>query len=224
MSVSSHLNIPLAEYDARIRTFIPRYEAMLDAAAGVLGSLDVPSPTIVDLGIGTGALAGRCLTVRPDARIIGVDEDAGILDMARRRLSARAAQVSFVHGSFDEVALPRCSAIVASLSLHHVRAAGRKRALYASAAAALDPRGFLINADCMPASDPALAEAGQRAWRAHLGRAYSETEVAGYFAAWAEEDVYFTLDEELSMLKCAGFSTDVVWREGVFAVVAARRP
>lgn len=224
MSVSSHLNIPLAEYDARIRTFIPRYEEMLDAAAGVLTLLDVPSPAIVDLGIGTGALAGRCVAVRPDARLIGVDEDATILDMARQRLSARAAMVSFVHGSFEDVAIPPCSAIVASLSLHHIRTAERKRALYASAAAALAPGGFLINADCMPASDPALAEAGHRAWRAHLGRAYSESETADYFAAWAEEDVYFTLDEELSMLKHAGFSTDVAWREGVFAVVAARRP
>ena len=50
MSVATHLGIDLAEYDARIRTFIPHYEEMLDVAASVI---DPKSETIVDLGIGT---------------------------------------------------------------------------------------------------------------------------------------------------------------------------
>ena len=33
MGVASHLGIQLTEYDRRIRTFIPDYEEMLDAAA-----------------------------------------------------------------------------------------------------------------------------------------------------------------------------------------------
>ena len=32
-SVASHLGIPLPEYDARIRTFVPFYDEMLDGAA-----------------------------------------------------------------------------------------------------------------------------------------------------------------------------------------------
>ena len=36
MSVATHLGIDLGEYDARIRTFIPHYEEMLDVAAGSL--------------------------------------------------------------------------------------------------------------------------------------------------------------------------------------------
>jgi hypothetical protein len=35
MGVAAHLGIRLREYDARIRTFIPHYEEMLDAAAAV---------------------------------------------------------------------------------------------------------------------------------------------------------------------------------------------
>ena len=54
MSVAAHLGIRLSEYDRRIRTFIPRYEEILDAAAA---SVVPKARTIVDLGIGTGALA-----------------------------------------------------------------------------------------------------------------------------------------------------------------------
>jgi hypothetical protein len=73
MSVAAHLGIPLREYDHRIRTFIPNYEAMLDEAARALGS---GVGTIVDLGVGTGALSARCKRYVPNARIIGIDADA----------------------------------------------------------------------------------------------------------------------------------------------------
>ena len=53
MSVATHLGIDLAEYDARIRSFIPDYEEMLAVAAA---AVPAQARTIVDLGIGTGAL------------------------------------------------------------------------------------------------------------------------------------------------------------------------
>jgi hypothetical protein len=34
-----------------------------------------------------------------------------------------------------------------------------------------------------------------------------------------KEDVYFTLDREIELLKDAGFSTEVTWREDSFAVL-----
>ena len=56
MSVASHLGISVREYDRRIRTFIPNYEEMLDEAAS---ALDPAAATIIDLGVGTGALSAR---------------------------------------------------------------------------------------------------------------------------------------------------------------------
>ena len=79
MSVAAHLGIRLSEYDARIRTFIPDYDRMLDVAAAAIPR---NTRTIVDLGIGTGALASRCLRRAPGARVVGVDADADILALA----------------------------------------------------------------------------------------------------------------------------------------------
>jgi len=223
MAVESHLGIRLTEYDAKIGTFIPEYETLLDSAAEVLLALDTVDPRIVDAGTGSGALAARCLAVVPAARVIAVDEDAGMLALAASRLAAFGDRVSLRAGSFADIAIPACDAVVASLAFHHLRTADAKRDVYSRCCAALSPGGLLVTADCHPSADPRLATREQRAWRDHLLRTYTDTEAADLFAAWAQEDVYVPLPRELEMLTAAGFAPDVVWRRGLFAVIAARR-
>jgi ubiquinone/menaquinone biosynthesis C-methylase UbiE len=223
MGVASHLHIRIDEYDSRIRTFIPGYEDMISAAAQVLDVLDEPAPHVIDLGTGTGALAAACLRVRPDARITAIDSDRDILDLARQRLIGSTVAPSFVTGVFEQVALPDCDAIVASLSLHHIRTKEMKRLLYRQCRDVLSPGGLLVSADCCPASDPPLALQQHLAWRDHLRLSYSDAEADGFFAAWAEEDVYFSLEDELTMMRSAGLSADVIWRAGAMAVIAGRR-
>jgi ubiquinone/menaquinone biosynthesis C-methylase UbiE len=222
MSVASHLHIRLDEYDSRIRTFIPGYDDMLDAASAALGVLDHLAPHLVDLGTGTGALASACLRVRPGARVTAIDADPEILELARQRLAGLATVTSFVTGRFDDLELPVCDAMVASLSLHHVRTADAKLTLYRRCRAALSDRGVLISADCCPATDSRVASLQHAVWRNHLRLSYTDAEAESFFAAWAEEDVYFPLDEELAMLRNAGFAGEVVWRAGPMAVILAR--
>jgi SAM-dependent methyltransferase len=222
MSVASHLNIRIDDYDARIRTFIPGYEQMLDAGAAALSALDVPAPVIVDVGTGTGAFAARCISVRSDAKVIAIDQDAPILEMARHRLAAAGAVASFVQSSFLDTHLPECDAIVASLALHHIGTAERKQQFYEDCRRALRRGGLLISVDCFVSADARLAEVERARWREHLQLSYSAAETEGYFAAWAGEDVYFPLGQELTMLHNAGFAPEVVWRVAPFAAVAAR--
>jgi ubiquinone/menaquinone biosynthesis C-methylase UbiE len=213
MSVASHLGINLAEYDRRIRSFIPDYETMLNVAAAA-----VPrgARLIVDLGTGTGALAGRCLRHAPHARVVGIDLDEGMMEMAARRLGPRA---TLVRGSFLRADLPRCDATVASLALHHVRTRPAKAALYRRIRRALRPGGRLVIVDCQPSGNTALASLQRDAWRSHLERTYSARDASGYFKAWASEDVYVPLDREVAMMSEAGFRPEVLWRRGTFAVL-----
>jgi len=217
MSVAAHLGIDLADYDARIRTFIPGYEEMLDVAAAALPKA---TRTIVDLGVGTGALAARCLEAVPKARVFGIDVDPEILAMASRRLGRRA---TFAAGSFLRTELPRCDAAVSSFALHHVRTRAAKAALYDRVHAALRPGGRLLSVDCQPAADAGVRRTQMDDWVAHLRRAYSPTRAARLLDAWAGEDVYVPLDAELDLLRRSGFRVEVLWRRGAFAVLRAAR-
>lgn len=217
-SASAHLGIRVEEYDVRIRTFVPYYEHMLQTVAAVLDALAPERPVIVDLGIGTGALTAQCLAVRPHARIIGIDADAHMLEIARARLCHRT-EAELVHGSYLETELPACDVIATSLALHHIPDAQAKQALYQLCRAALRPGGAMLIADCYrPHSDRLTAVAMER-WRAHLEQHYSPDEARGYLAAWSHEDTYFPLGDELEWLRSAGFTAEVTWRADMFAVL-----
>ena len=216
MSTASHLGIRLSEYDRRIRTFIPHYEEMLDAAA----SLTPPrAATLLDLGTGTGALAVRCLGIARNARVTAIDSEAAMLALARRRLGPHA---TLINSRFEDVAFPPADVVVTSLALHHIFSLKVKMAVYRRIRRALRPGGLLIFADCFPATESSLRRAQERHWINHVCRSYSRTQALAYYRGWRREDHYKPLDIEMKMLRSAGFSSEVVWRRGMFAVLAVR--
>jgi tRNA (cmo5U34)-methyltransferase len=216
MSVATHLGIDLAEYDARIRTFIPHYEEMLEVAAS---AINPESRTIVDLGLGTGALSARCLTQAPQAQIVGIDLDAEMLKAAARRLPASA---SLLCSSFLEAEITACNAVVASFSLHHIEAREAKANLYRRIVGILRENGIVLSVDCNPAVDPALARRQFEAWKSHLMEHYTEQEADGYLEAWSHEDFYFPLDTEMELMREARLSVEVLWRKDAFAVLRGK--
>jgi ubiquinone/menaquinone biosynthesis C-methylase UbiE len=220
MGVETHLGIRIADYDRSIRAFIPDYEEMLDAAAAVVAALTRRSPDVVDLGTGSGALAARVMRACRDARVVGIDADAGMLAVAQRRLKGRLRSMP---GDFLELPLPRCDAITASFSLHHVQTSKSKATLYARCFDSLESKGVFVNADCCLSSNPTLQARDRAAWHRHLTRTYGRTGAERHLRAWAKEDFYLSLEAERELLSRAGFQVDVVWRHNSFAVIAATK-
>lgn len=224
MSVASHLRIKVTEYDARIRTFIPNYDEMLEAAANMMRLVKESCPLIVDLGIGTGALSYSCLKIKPRAKIYGIDSDRSMLGLAWWRFVKISRRMhEMIETDFLRASLPRCHAVIASLALHHIASRATKQKLYKRCYHALHPGGIMVNADCCPVQNPQLAQLGQRAWQDHLEQYYSSQKARGFFKAWAKEDTYFPLAEETAMMRAAGFKVEVVWRRAPMAVVVGMK-
>lgn len=220
MSVAAHLSITPGAYDARIRSLIPLYDELI---AEVARSLDYASRRvrrIVDLGVGTGALARACLAAAPRAHVWGIDADPAMLQIARARLAGVSRRVTLTTGSFLDADLPRGDAIVASYSLHHIRERRHKQAFYRRCFRAIEPGGVLISGDCTPASTSAGFARDLDVWFTHLARTLgSRAQARRVYASWADEDVYVPLADEVQMLTRAGFVVDVPWRRSPFAVI-----
>jgi tRNA (cmo5U34)-methyltransferase len=228
MSVSAHLAVDPRDYDDRIRRLIPLYDELIPEVARALAHSTRRIRRIVDLGVGTGALAQACLAKVPEARVWGIDADAAMMQVARKRLGRRRGRahlmtrVTLVEGSFLDVPLPACDAIVASYALHHIKTLRQKQAFYRRCFEALRPGGVLVNGDCAPASTPQGFAQDLNVWFTHLARTFGgRARAKRVYESWADEDVYVPLADELTLLRRAGFHTDVPWRRSPFAVIVA---
>src|SRR6185312_6274154 len=201
MGVAAHLGIDLVDYDARIRTFIPHYEEMLDIAAS---AVDPKAGIIVDLGVGTAALSARCRAFAIKAKFVGIDSDQEVLKAAENRLPS----AQFICSSFLRCEIPSCDVVVASFALHHVRTRSAKLALYRRIAAALRSGGQIINVDCQPAEDRKVAQRQFEKWKTHLRSSYGEEQASEYLAAWSKEDVYVPLAAEIALMEQAGLRVE----------------
>jgi ubiquinone/menaquinone biosynthesis C-methylase UbiE len=220
VSVRSHLAVTPAAYDARIRGLIPLYDELVAEAARGLAYARRPVGQIVDLGIGTGALARACLQEVPRARVWGIDVDTEMTTVARQRLGRQAARVEIASGSFVEAALPRADAVVATYALHHIKRRADKQQFYRRCHRALRSGGVLVSGDCFPASTARGQVRDLEIWMAHLSRTFgTRAKARRVYESWAEEDVYVPLAEEIEMLERAGFTVDVPWRRSPFAVI-----
>ena len=225
-SVERHLAVTASEYDVAIRRFVPGYDEMLDEVIGALREhLPIGPSRVIDLGAGTGALSERILTALPDVQMILLDADPEMLAKAEARLYDKRQRVELMHGSFGKE-FTRIHAAVASLSLHHVHDRNDKCGVYRNILGSLQDGGILVNADAMVPDATPLATPLRRRWAAHLV-ANGDTEAQAFerFAQWATEDRYYGIDQEIEMMREAGFAEiDVRWRLGPTTVIVGRKP
>ena len=195
---------------------------MLATGVELLAALAPPTAHVLDLGAGTGGLSAAVLGGLPRARVTVVDVDTEMLDRARARLAPFAERVRFREASFLDP-LPTADAVVASLALHHVHDIDAKADLYRSIDEALAPGGVFLNLDAAITEGARLNALTFDRWAARMAeQGMTDAEARGNFAAWAAEDRYFPLDEELAALRRAGFAeVECFWRRGSSAICCA---
>ena len=219
LSVADHLGISLVEYDRRIRTFIPDYDEILEAAAE---AVEPGMRTIVDLGIGYIVVL---VSPVPRAPSLGIRRRPRFPDTRDGQEAAEGQTCDLVNDDLETVALPslqRGRRFVQAFTTSERRRPNSWA--YRKAFAALRPGGIMVNADCCPASNRKLAAVQMLAWRSHLAEAYPAAQAHRYLRMWAREDVYNLEHGGADDGGLPVSRSTRMWRRGAFAVLAARRP
>lgn len=117
-------------YDAFARILGERkFKRRLVQLAGIGAEQDV-----LDLGCGTGTLLLLARDLCPQARLTGLDIDARILSIARRKITDVEADISLQQGSATAPPFAPASfdRILSTLMLHHLTTAQKRQALAAA--------------------------------------------------------------------------------------------
>ena len=186
-----------ATYREKIRREIPRYDHLQDAIAAVTAAIKAVS--ILDLGTGTGETLSRVLPLHSSARVVGIDESDGMLDVARARLAAYDVTLQ-VADLLDELPPGPFDLVVSALAVHHLDGPG-KAELFRRVAAALKPGGRFVLGDVVVPADGAAVIPLTDDW-----------------------DKPSTVAEQVGWLEDAGLRAAVVWQEDDMALFTADRP
>ena len=209
-------------YDDAIRKLIPGYEEMLSRAADAV--VVIQPRRVLDLGAGTAALGEQVLLRTTTAVVELWDVDPKMLEQAAARLDCFGDRAEKKIQSYYD-SFPPCDAIMASLSLHHIRSIDEKQRLYARAFDALSPGGVFVNADATMPDEAHARRARYRAWVDHMTSCgISEERAWQHFEEWSDEDTYFPEALEVRALEGVGFRVTIPWREVISTVVVASKP
>ena len=162
--------------------------------------------TLLDLGCGTGLELDEIFRLHPDIRVTGIDLAPGMLARLREKHSER--KLTLTVGDYLTVPLAPCAfdVAVAFETLHHFPPE-TKLGLFRRIFAALRPGGMLLEGDYIAESDEMetylFQELARRRARQHVPE--------GTFVHF---DTPLTLAHELSLLRQAGFTAEVLGYRG----------
>ena len=141
------LSDDLGSYD-RVVALMSRERAWRSAMLNLIAPAD--EDVIVDVGAGTGSLAVALKQRAPSCRLVAIDPDPEVLEIARAKGEALANGIEWRQGMGDQVsefvADGSANKAVSSLVLHHCDLPVKQRVLRAMAKV-LQPGGQLFIAD-----------------------------------------------------------------------------
>jgi tRNA (cmo5U34)-methyltransferase len=191
----SQFHFDPATYMDLMRAEVPLYETL--QATIVAATVGVAAHSILDLVTGTGETLTRVLAAHPTARAVGVDENDGMLDVARPRLAGHEVTLR-VADLLDPLPEGPFDLVISALAVHHLDGPG-KAELFRRIAAVLLPGGRFVLGDVVIPDDAARAV----------------TPLS------ADYDKPSTVSEQVQWLVEAGLSPAVVWRGDDLAVLTA---
>lgn len=200
-------------YDEHMQQNVDGFGPFYEAIAAALPRSQEPRD-VLDLGIGTGLQLPGLFACLPHARVTGIDLSLEMMAELRAKHAARLDQIRLVHGSFLTVDFGHAAydVVISAMALHH-HPFDEKADLFSRIRRALKPGGCFINGDYIVSPDEA----------AKMLAAY-EAAIPGLDPneGPVHIDIPFSMDDELAVLRRAGFdSIEVPYYRAAAAVFVA---
>ena len=213
----------VAVFDDMIERSVPTYAGSLEFIAKVWERWQKPEATLLDLGCSTGAALRKIIDVtRVDGvKLLGVDSSAPMIEKARNNLAplahAKGLRLEFQEAKLEDLELPPADGALLNYTLQFVAPEDRlavlkriRRSLVATSPTANGSAasGFLVLSEKIRHAD---SQTGELLNEIHFdfkrSQGYSDLEIARKRAALENVLIPWTLEENVDVVRAAGFST-----------------
>lgn len=187
---------------------------------------------VYDLGCSTGSflieLAGRLEDFvdrnKIHIRLVGVDSSFAMIERAKLKTKTYGKKIEFICEDFLQICFCNSNVVIANYTLQFVRPLQRD-AIVRKIFDGLEENGIFIMSEKMTSSDKVLDK--QMIDRYHLykkDQGYTQSEIASKREALENVLVPYSLEENFTMLKNAGFEIiEVLFKWVNFATIIARK-
>lgn len=220
MSIKDVFDNYASNYDATRKILIPCFDDFYGIAINTIPFQTDQPIKVLDLGAGTGIMAGFVASQFPNASIDLMDVAEKMLFEAKKRLECYPNDFRFLVSDYSkEGALENhYDVIMSSLSIHHL-SDPEKQDLFKTIYTHLNRGGIFINADQVSGDTKNIDEIYRKTWIKQIKEnGISEEEMNQAFERM-QEDQMSPLMPQLSWLTYAGFSTVNCWYKNYSFVV-----
>jgi tRNA (cmo5U34)-methyltransferase len=216
-------------FDDMLGRSIPFYREAIEASARLLDTFLAPGDTVYDLGCATGAsllLFSRLLSHKK-LHFIGLDNSGPMLDKARLKteLYSKQDSISFALEDITTFDHPGAGGVILNYTLQFIRPLQRQ-AFLTCICKNLRPGGVLLISEKVISHERRLNRKFIAIYHQFKkSRGYSELEIAKKREALENVLIPFSVEENQTMLKKAGFSSvETYFRWFNFASFIAVKP
>jgi len=209
-------------FDDMLNRSVPFYQENLKLQIDILKNFLKENDLVIDLGSSTGTFLIELSKKIKDLNLIGIDNSPAMIKRATQKAKAFGSEAKFIEADFLKYDFKNPKAIIANYTIQFVRPLKREK-LIQKIYNSLQNEGIFLMSEKLITENKKLNKIMIDIYYNYKKeKGYSEYEIAQKREALENVLIPYTMQENIEMLKNAGFrDIDVIFRWNNFATFIA---
>lgn len=213
----------VAEYDRQIKRTLPFYEEMFQQVVDIVGILNLQSIRWLDVGCGTGKMAGIVLNNFDIQKMVCIDVENEMLERAESFCNNE--KVEFLQCDIRELPYQEIFDIVTAVQVNHYFKKDERMAAIKKCYDALMENGIYISFENFALDSEEGTGLYLERWkRFQIANGKKEEEAASHIKRYGQDYFPISISESIRLLKDCGFRmVEILWVSYMQVGILARK-
>lgn len=213
----------VVEYDRQIKRTLPFYEEMFQQIVDIVRILNLQSPRWLDVGCGTGKMAGIVLNNFDIQKMVCIDVEKEMLERAERLCDNE--KVEFLQCDVRELPYREIFDIVTDVQVNHYFKKDERVAAIKKCYNALKGNGIYVSFENFAPDSEENTRLYLERWKQfQIANGKTEKEAASHIERYGRDYFPVTISESIRLLKDCGFrGVEILWVSYMQVGILARK-